>query len=1200
MAHDVEADRRFLEEAVARGAMTEEQAADCRRVLATLAEVDVSLTAAVVAIRKAHLTKETADEIKRALARKRVGRYEVLDRLGRGGTGVVWRARDTRLGRVVALKLLARPRTRDDLLTTYHARFQREARTAVTLNHVNIVRGLDYGESDGYVYFAMEFVSGETAADRLRREGRIAEHDAIQIALQVVEALEYVNRFGLVHRDLKPENLLLTAAGEVKVCDLGLAKPTLEEALRMGGAGTIAGTPLYMAPEQIEAPESIDWRTDVYGLGATLYHMLTGRPPFVGAGGHSVIEQQLHDAAADPREHVLELSAGASAVVLKMLAKDPRRRYAGLGDLGSDLAAVIDGRPPSFALSLTSSSHGAVAGVLVETQGARARLGRSRGRVRRVAALVAVAASVGAIAWGVSELLTPTEYPAAPPQPPGARPAAQPEPPDVRRSRPGPVAPVIDPGREALALAERMAGADEPLDALIDQYVHVSTRFAEHPSGRTAAGRLERLKLKLGSHAAQELLDRRQAALPRLAAGDYAGAIDEFEAFPALYVSTAAYAEAMEEAQRLRQEGRRRQRELIGVALVWAFDGRFDDARSQVEAARRVGLGGLERAIAAADAEIALEQDKFHARRLEQTPRYLLAAGRALMASYDDEAEANRIVENAQSRLRTYATELDRLRSWLPLARRARVRLATTWQLWARDGKALSFRSVGHSEREYSGRPVASSDGEFSLTSGGDGVVVLRPEELPNSILAEAISPGAKEEASRLDEVAAFLLSLRRLADATAFSAPPELVDAVRSAAVAEIRVRLGRIEVLVEQDDVVGARRAVSAAIVYAPWCAAPWTALGGLRAHSRDLDGAIDAYERAIRSEPPDPAAHFGIAAIYERRRLYVDAERHLRAFLDATQATTDERFAALRPKAEEALESVSAERLKRALETLFASARKARREGRAGDQEKDLEQILKLHPGHPDALHELARLFAADGKRVFAAYKALRRLVEAHPEHRRAANARVELEKLRRSVGSEAAAREELAKGQAAFKELRLGDAISHFRRAKRLSPFLLEAHLGLARALETRGEESGVRADVLAAVESASDAHLIDPDFLPAWLLRARAHLELSELEAALRDAQQAQRSKARKPRAEAQILAGRALLGMDRPRDALERFQAAYETHEYEDPLYWQAVAFERMGNLVAAKTQLDELYSRWGAPDHLQDRIERLDKMLGE
>jgi len=1199
MAHDVEADRRFLEEALARGGMTAEQVEHCRRILATLAEVDVSLSAAEVAIRKAHLTKETADQIKRALARKRVGRYEVLDRLGRGGSGVVWRARDTRLGRIVALKLLARPRADDDVLTTYHARFQREARTAVTLNHVNIVRGLDYGESDGYVFFAMEFVSGETAAERLRREGRIAEHDAIQIALQVVEALEYVSRFDLVHRDLKPANLLLTAAGEVKVCDLGLAKPTLEEASRMGASSAIAGTPLYMAPEQIKAPESIDWRTDVYGLGATLYHLITGRPPFVAHGDRSVIDQLLHDAAVDPREHILELSAGASAVVLKMLAKDPQRRYSSLADLGSDLAAVVENRPPSFALSMTSGSEGAVAEVLAETQGARARLGPGRGRVRRVAALLLVAAAVSAVALGVAERTKPpTEDPArrerqsaAVDSPPAAG--------DVQRTPVGPVAPPLDPGRGALALAREMEREDEPLDALIEQWRHVSETFGDHPSGRTAATRLEELKIVLGGRAAQELLDRRQAAAHRLKTGSYAAAIEELEVFPALYVETAAYDEAMDEARRLRVQGGDLQRELLDDALVAAVDGRFDDARANVEAARRVGLVGLERAIAIAEKEIALEQDTYRALRLEQTPGYLSAAGRALMASYDDEVEAARIVDIAEARLRTYAGELAALRSWLPLARRARVRLSTTWQMWAREGKGMEFRSVGHPERECVGRPVESTDGQLTLSSGGDGVVVLRSEELPKSVLAEAISPGAKEDISRLDEVAAFLLSLRRLADAAAFSAPPELVDAVRAAAIADVRVRLERIEVLVDQSDLVAARDAVNSAIRYAPWCAAPWTALGGLRTRSGDLDGAIDAYGRALASVPPDPAAHLGIAAVYERRRRYVEAEQHLRAFLVATQGTADERFAALRPDAEQALDKVSAERLKRALATLFASARKARREGRTGDQKADLEQILRLRPDDPEALYELARLFV-DEHRVFPAYKSLRRLVAAHPEHRRAAAAQIELEKLRLSRGSVAAGREALLKGRTAFADQRLGDAISAFRSAIQLLPFLLEAHLGLATALEARGIETAVRDDVQAAVEAASDAYLIDPTFVQALLVRARAHLELSDLDAALADAALAAQAKSVTVQAEAHIVAGRALLGLDRVRDAFERFGQAYGVHEFADPIYWQAVALERRGERIGAKLKLDFLYDQWGAPPHLRERIERLDTMLAE
>ena len=342
MAPEPESDP-FLEEAERRGILTASQAADCRRVADALREVQVELSIEEIAARKGFVTTDQAAEIRRALARLRVGRYEVIERLGEGAAGIVWKARDTKLDRVVALKLLSQ---KAQVSPSFRERFLREARIAVSLNHVNIVRGLDYGEADGYQYFAMEFVEGENAEVRLARVGRFQEREAVAIALDVVHALQYVQKFLIVHRDIKPSNLLLTPTGHVKVCDLGLAKPMLSETELLEGDGTTAGTPYYMSPEQIREPEKVDWKSDVYSLGATLYHMLTGVPVFRFDDTKGVIQKHLKERPRNPREHVLELSDGVASVVLRMLQKTPDDRYGGLDELASDLESVLAGRTP--------------------------------------------------------------------------------------------------------------------------------------------------------------------------------------------------------------------------------------------------------------------------------------------------------------------------------------------------------------------------------------------------------------------------------------------------------------------------------------------------------------------------------------------------------------------------------------------------------------------------------------------------------------------------------------------------------------------------------------------------------------------------------------------------------------------------------------------------------------------------------------
>ena len=1189
-------DRRFLDEAVLRGVLDEAQAAACDRILDTLAEIELPLSAGDVAIRKGFLTKEQVDEVRRALARRRVGRYEVLDRLGRGGTGVVWRARDVRLGRVVALKLLARPRVPDDLLTSYHARFQREARTAVTLNHVNIVRGLDYGDADGYVYFAMEFVSGESAAERLQRVGRLPEPEGLRVAVQVVEALLYVREFGLVHRDLKPENLLLTPTGDVKVCDLGLATPTLEEASRMGADGRIAGTPLYMAPEQVRDPDSVDWRTDVYGLGATLYHLLTGRPPFLPGTAGGVIQRHLEEAPADPREHVLELSAGVSAVVLKMLAKSPSDRYASLEDLASDLGAMLDGRPPSHALRVRSGQEGAVAGVLAEAQGVRSRFRTPRRRRRLVAVAVIGLVTVAAVAgetW-YSDHREPLSD--ARDRPQGEHAVGE-----VTERPPAPVhpsdtsVPPVDQGRSVYAEAQRLELRGAPLDEVIGAFEFVAEHHPTRPSGERAAKHAAELRARLDASALSELTRRRRAAEDALERGDVVAAVDELVAFPPLYHGTEAFKAAMKDAQRIMSEGRATAERALEDARVAAVERRFEDAARLLETAQRTRLPGL--AISQVELEITLEQASRDAEREERRERWQLTAGRALVSSIDEPAVATRLLdaELESGALGTYAREIEALRRWLPLAHRARVRLEEVWEEWAAEGRRLEFRTTGGVARDLVGAPVAVRDGRLLLAAPGDAAVAVTAAELPIEILTAAISPGGSSSTGGMDEMAAFLLATRRLEDAARFQAPPDLIDVVRVATIAEASACLDRAAVLISEGELVAGRAAVDAVISFAPWYAAAHTARGRLLADLGSLDAAESSFRAALDAAVPDSLARVALAALLERRARFADAEGHLRLFLDETADATDDDLVALRERVEEDVDRVSERRVQAVLGPLRRDARNALRAGRKGEAAGLFARILAARPDDAEALLESGRLHR-DAGRIFDAFRAWMRLTTALPEDRRAHDAERELAGLERFRSGVTAGRDALREGRTALREARLDDAIAAYRRAILMSPFLVDAHQALAEALLARGEANEVRDDLAAAVAAADDVLLLDATLAAATLTRAHARYLLGDLEAAVRDAEQA--AERLNDPSGALLLAGRALLDQGLLDEAAARFEDAFEARAYPDPLYWHAETLKRQGRRRAAWMKLELLYDRWGAPEHLELACARLHKEL--
>lgn len=253
-------------------------------------------------------------------AGERIGHYELLEELGRGGMGTVYRARDLEDGRTVALKVLPAELSLNASLVQ---RFRREVQTMRHLEHRHIVNICDVGEADHSYYFTMEYMAGGSLEKLLQQRGRLSVPEAIDVAIQVSEALDYSHQRNLVHRDIKPANVLLSEDGVVKLSDFGIAK--VVEATRMTVTGGIVGTVDYMAPEQAEG-RAITPKTDIYAMGAMLYHMLTGRVPFPGETPSQVIQQHRFSLPEPPRNLVPEMPENLSMLIEVMLQKDPAKR----------------------------------------------------------------------------------------------------------------------------------------------------------------------------------------------------------------------------------------------------------------------------------------------------------------------------------------------------------------------------------------------------------------------------------------------------------------------------------------------------------------------------------------------------------------------------------------------------------------------------------------------------------------------------------------------------------------------------------------------------------------------------------------------------------------------------------------------------------------------------------------------------------
>ncbi|APW63271.1 serine/threonine-protein kinase [Paludisphaera borealis] len=274
--------------------------------------------------------------------------YTIIDKLGKGSMGVVFKAKQISVNRIVAIKVLL-----DSLAQNkeFIRRFEREAQIAAKLSHNNIVNAIDAGEAGGRFFFVMEYVEGPTIKDYIDKNKIFEEKEAVRIAMAVAEALKHANQRGLIHRDIKPENVILTKDGGVKLADLGLARLTGDEKWGLAEAGMAIGTPYYISPEQVRGQTDIDIRADIYSLGATLYHMMTGQVPYGGDTPSEVMRKHV-----DPRvelvppDHVnTRISSGMGMVIETMLAKNRENRYSNPDDLILDFKCLLQGDSPMIA-----------------------------------------------------------------------------------------------------------------------------------------------------------------------------------------------------------------------------------------------------------------------------------------------------------------------------------------------------------------------------------------------------------------------------------------------------------------------------------------------------------------------------------------------------------------------------------------------------------------------------------------------------------------------------------------------------------------------------------------------------------------------------------------------------------------------------------------------------------------------------------
>ncbi len=279
---------------------------------------------------------------RRGLIGHTLGGCRIEKKLGEGGMGAVFLGRHLGLDMPVAVKVL--PPSFARVSQKNIDRFLREARSAAKLQHANVIRVLNVGHEKGLYFLVMEYVEGEDLEDRLEERGVLPVDEAVEIVCQVAEGLEAARAKNIIHRDIKPENILIDGAGTAKLADLGLAKNP-EEDHGTTHAGTSMGTPHYMAPEQGRDSTAADHRSDIYSLGCTFFRMLCGRVPFEGKSTYDVLHKHIHEPPPDPQALNRTLPKSVGAVIQRMMAKDPAKRYPTAGELATDLRRIQTGEP---------------------------------------------------------------------------------------------------------------------------------------------------------------------------------------------------------------------------------------------------------------------------------------------------------------------------------------------------------------------------------------------------------------------------------------------------------------------------------------------------------------------------------------------------------------------------------------------------------------------------------------------------------------------------------------------------------------------------------------------------------------------------------------------------------------------------------------------------------------------------------------
>jgi eukaryotic-like serine/threonine-protein kinase len=335
---------------VDQGFATREEVEDCLAMQSELAKEQNQRSLADLLVENGYVTRSQVERVRPSIEEQgsvqQIPGYQILSKLGAGAMAAVFKAKQISLDRTVAVKVL--PKRMSDN-PEFVDRFYKEGKAAAKLNHPNIVGAVDVGEANGFHYFVMEYVEGVTVFDKLEKGDRYTEKEALNLVIQVCRALAHAHKAGFIHRDVKPKNIMITPDGVAKLADMGLAREASDVEAAQAEAGKAYGTPYYISPEQIRGELDVDQRADLYSLGATFYHMVTGRVPFDAPTPSAVMHKHLKEDLIPPDHLNPDLSAGVGEIIEVAMSKKRKGRYQTAEEMLADLEKVAAGEPPLVA-----------------------------------------------------------------------------------------------------------------------------------------------------------------------------------------------------------------------------------------------------------------------------------------------------------------------------------------------------------------------------------------------------------------------------------------------------------------------------------------------------------------------------------------------------------------------------------------------------------------------------------------------------------------------------------------------------------------------------------------------------------------------------------------------------------------------------------------------------------------------------------